>query len=225
MEHLVGWFARGRFSLGGKETTGNLAMTSANLNKSCDPQLISPAEIPTTGWLLSDLTAYAQRQNEFIDQREKSLATNYWMLGLSLSLARKHFSRGQWGKQLEVLGIDKTRASKAMAISRTFADVEELCDKSVDAAYKARARKPTAKRGRSDDENKNDIVDGRTTEENSSPTLRSFLSEVKTQADYWIHEAAFAAPEDSAELLDLLEAALQTLQTAKDYLKKQCGRT
>ena len=115
--------------------------------KSCDPQL--SGEAPTEDWCVERLGEYAQSRHQEIAAEEQSLAQTYWRLSLALNLARQKCTYGQWAKFLDALGIDKTRASKALAIHRTFKTEQSLEGISVQEAYRCRKRKlqkPSAKK-------------------------------------------------------------------------------
>ena len=73
---------------------------STATEKSCDSQLSSEEHYPNSNWPLSELTRYAKTEYASIGQEEESLAATYWRLGHALTLAKRHFNRGQWGKPL-----------------------------------------------------------------------------------------------------------------------------
>jgi hypothetical protein len=93
--------------------------TAMVVEKSFDSQLLPDGE-PNSEWGLDQLGVYAQLQYRQIMDGEKTLTTAYWRLGHSLVLAKHIFRHGHWGQHLRDLRIDKTRASKATAIYRTF---------------------------------------------------------------------------------------------------------
>lgn len=105
--------------------------------KRCDPKPLD-SDAPSHDWPLDRLTDYAQRFNTLINDGERTLAPSYWHLGHALTLARKSFQRGQWQAYLKLIGIDKTRCSKACAIYKTFSQPEALSDLSVEQAYAER---------------------------------------------------------------------------------------
>ena len=108
--------------------------------KSCEPQLLDD-EQPSHSWGLDKLAEFAQEQHRIIVDGEKEQVPAYWRLGQALSLARKQFARGQWGKYLDELEIHKTRASKARAIFRSFQSPKDVAGKSVEEAYGCRDRR------------------------------------------------------------------------------------
>jgi hypothetical protein len=107
--------------------------------KSCGPQLL-PSGYPNTDWNSKQLQNFSRQQNQEILGQEQSLAIVYWRLGTALNLLREDYRHGQWTQELESLGIDKTRASKARAIANTFASEDELANLTVDEAYGKRQR-------------------------------------------------------------------------------------
>ena len=191
--------------------------------KSCDSQLSSEELCPNSEWPLSELTDYAKTEHASIQQEEESLATSYWRLGYALTLAKRHFGRGQWGKYLAEQGIDKTRSSRAMAIYRTFPGMEGLAGKSVDAAYKERKRKKKSNRGKSQDDSDSGLEDKDTNETSDErpDTLQTFLVRLRQDSEHWVHEAAFAPQCEIAELIDLAEQAMSALQEIHCSLQEQ----
>lgn len=115
-------------------------MNASTKSKSCGPQQFPEGE-PTELWTLDELGKYAQRQHRQIVANEQKLAQIYWRLGRALVFARNNFMHGQWGLYLQELGIDRTRASKAKAVFRTFPAIEDLESLTVEEAYARRKRK------------------------------------------------------------------------------------
>ena len=109
--------------------------------ESCGPQLIE-AEIPSRAWGLDRLSAAAVDEYQRLLNDERFLTPHYWRLGRLLGLARKEFQHGQWGAYLNELGIDKTRAAKAMRIYETFTTEQATSELTVAEAYDRRKRKP-----------------------------------------------------------------------------------
>ena len=127
--------------------------------KSCAPPLFDRVAVddatPEEGCGPDLLGDYARAQDAAITRCEQFVTAHYWHLGLVLNLARRHFSRGQWGKSLQELGVDKTRAFWACAIHRTFKQQVPVEGLSVQQAYQRRDRRVgslhrrrAAKRGR-----------------------------------------------------------------------------
>lgn len=139
--------------------------------------------MPHEGWPLDQLNQYARAESSAITQSEQSVTAHYWQLGLALSLARRHFSHGQWGKFLEELGVDKTRASKACAIHRTFKQQELVEGLSVQEAYQRRERKPSTKTRR---------------KMSTGGGFFQWLRDVCKHADFFLDEAACTEPNDAA---------------------------
>ena len=192
--------------------------------KSCGPQLDEENSEPNSDWPLSDLTDFARNENQAIQQNGELLAGSYWRLGHALTLARRHFARGQWGKYLEELGIDKTRSSKAMAIYRTFPCIDKLRGHSVESAYNERVRKKRANRVRdSESEDDSPPTNSEASEAATSGhgTLREFLSCMHAESEHWVHEAAFVEGAEAAEALILCTQALAALQEIHRSLQQQ----
>ena len=179
--------------------------------KSCDPQLLNAAppkpSVPHEDWPLDQLSQYARAQNSAITQSERSVTAHYWQLGLALNLARRHFSHGQWGKFLEEIGVDKTRASKACAIHRTFQQQELVEDLSVQEAYQRRERKP--RKSSTKTRRKKSTCGG----------FSQWLRDVCKHADFFLDEAACTEPNDAASLLPAVNAAIEELTSLRDQLQ------
>lgn len=188
--------------------------TDPNDEKSFEPQLL-PAGPPTAEWGVEQLGVYAQLQHRIIVDGETSLAAVYWRLGHALGLARKDFSRGQWQGYLKKLGIDKTRASKARAIYRTFKEEEQVRGLSVDEAYGRRKRKlAKAKRRKSV---------RKATREQEVGELRTFFGYVSKRADALLDVAGFADPDDAQGLISAVRAAITRLEYLLHHLERQAG--
>jgi len=181
--------------------------------KSCDSQLFD--EQPNEAWDIQRLAAFAQTRHQEIDADEQSLARAYWRLGMALNLARRQFSHGQWAKFLEELGIDKTRASKARAIQRSFDNEDAVEVLSVQEAYRQRKRKsrksgPNKRRRTS--ANKHDRV-----------CIVDWLRDVCQQADFFLDEFASANTEDAANVLPVIDAAVEELSRLRNQLQQRIG--
>lgn len=111
--------------------------------KSCDPQHFE-AEVPSHSWDLDRLSAVARIEHAAILDEERSTTARYWRLGQVLHLARKQFAHGQWLRYLQELGIEKTRAVKAMRIFETFSTETQTTELTVAEAYDKRRRRPRA---------------------------------------------------------------------------------
>ena len=181
--------------------------------KSCDPQLFMDGE-PDSKWGLDDLGGYAQSQHRAIADGEQTLAPCYWRLGLALNLARRQLSRRQWGRFLQERNIDKTRASKARAIHRTFPTENVVEGLSVQEAYRRRERK--VKRQNSGESTVEESVT-----EAPCDDLLSFLQKVRARADFFMDDAGFTEPGDTDMLLAALSDAVVGLEKLRDLVERQ----
>jgi hypothetical protein len=100
-------------------------------------------------------------------------------------VAREKFKHGNWGQHLKTLGIDKTRASKAVAIFKANPSEEEAAALSVAEAYAKRQRKKTP---RSEPPVLSDKAE-----------FRQFLRNTSSEAEKYIHLAAFLEPAEASE--------------------------
>ncbi len=94
-------------------------------DKCCTPQHF-PTGYPTAEWLPEELGTYAQAEHHAILDDARKLAARYWRLGLALNLLRANFDHGHWERLLRDLNIEKSKASRARAIGRTFQREEDL---------------------------------------------------------------------------------------------------
>ena len=191
------------------------------IEKSCDSQFSEQERSPNSDWPLDELTDYAKTAHTSIKDDEESLAAAYWRLGHALTLAKRHFGRGQWGKYLAECGIDKTRSSKSMAIYRTFPEITGLAGKSVDAAYKERKRKKGKRGSNSSADSQLGSSDVHKPSEDQEATLRTFLVQLREDAEHWVHEASFVAQADTAQLIELVEQSMSVLQEIHHSLQEQ----
>ena len=76
-----------------------------------------------------------------IEAQERHLSVAYWRLGRALLLARKHFGHGQWERYLKSLGIEKTRAFRAMAIAKGYDTEQMVAALNIEQAFQQRPRK------------------------------------------------------------------------------------
>jgi hypothetical protein len=181
--------------------------------KSCDPQLLDEAllndSVPQKDWGLDQLSHYARTQNAAITRCEHSLTTRYWHLGLALNLARPNFCRGQWGPFLQELGVDKTRASKACAIHRTFKSQKSVKGLSVQEAYqrrKRKSRKSSTKKRR---------------KRKTPAGLIQWLSGVCKKADFFLDEAAATNPNQAESLLSAIDAAIEQMTALRNQVPQR----
>jgi hypothetical protein len=183
--------------------------------KSFDPQLLPEGE-PTSEWGLDQLSVYAQLQHRQIMDGEKLLSPSYWRLGRALVLAKKAFKHGNWGQHLKNLGIDRTRASKAVAIFRTFDKEQDVAGLRVDEAYDRRERKQGEKptnAGR-----KNVAV------KKDAKILRASIGRIAQKTGSVIHTAAFAEPKDAKQLIPVVRRAIQQLEELLGFLEEQAAK-
>lgn len=176
---------------------------NAPSSKSCDPQLL----LPEDDWGLDRLGEFAREQAGLIDDAECSRTVIYWRLGLALSLARRHFSRGQWGKYLGEFGIEKTRASKACAIFRTFEQEDSVKPLSVQQAYQQRQRKKSKSSSKKRSGNL------------PQPSFLAWLREVCSKADFFLDEVSCANAEEAKTLLPAIDVTIDELQKLRDRLQ------
>ncbi len=178
--------------------------------KSCTTQHF-PTGTPSQEWTPEQLHVYAQSQHQAILDDERTLALKYWRLGLALSLLRKNFNYGQWEQLLGTLGIEKTKASRARAIARTFTDEAEVAGLTVQEAYERRSlnqpQQSTDSPGHSAEAEK----------------FHRFLDRVAKTADGFIDFAGFAEPHEATELLSALDRSLTKLEQLRGFLRRQSG--
>jgi len=173
--------------------------------ESCGSQLLPEGE-PSSDWGVDQLGLYAQHEHRKIIEGERYLTAGYWRLGHALSLARKYLAHGQWKHYLKQLGIEKTRASKACAIYKSFSQADEVKQFSVEEAYaqrkrgKSQAATPSSARGRS--------------------TIANFITTTCKKAEDLIDEAAFLEDEEATALIPRLNEAIERLTRLLNYLSR-----
>jgi hypothetical protein len=182
--------------------------------RSCGPQLL-PEGQPNNEWGLDQLSVYAQLQYRQIIDGETGLARCYWRLGHVLILAKNAFGHGQWTRYLHELRIDKTRATRARAIRRTFADEEQVAQLTVEDAYAQRERKRSAKAG------SEEPSEEKTPVPKDVQGLRRSVSRIAKQAGTVIHDAAFAEREEAVILIPAVRKAIRELQQLLQFLEQQ----
>ncbi|MBI1247738.1 hypothetical protein GC197_07790 [bacterium] len=168
---------------------------------------------PNEAWDVERLGAFAQARHQEIDTDEQSLARAYWQLGLALNLARRQFSQGQWAKFLNEQGIDKTRASKARAIQRSFDTENSVEGLSIQEAYRKRKRKsrksgPTKKSRKST--NKHERVN-----------IAEWLRDVCQQVDIFLDEVSSTDTDDAANVLPAIDAAVEELNRLRSQVQQR----
>jgi len=184
-------------------------MTSRAVNtKSCGPQqLVTDESLATLG--IEDLAKRARTENQRIDAVECKLSKHYWNLGQILARIRQQFLHGQWEKFLLQQEIDRTRAAKALAIFRSFPEVETLAELTVEQAYKQRTRKTRKPARRS------------TVTTESSDPLQASLSQICQQADSWLEITNTADAESANRWLVALADAIRRLQLLQDSCRRR----
>jgi len=183
--------------------------------KSCGTPQPLPTAQPSNEWLPEQLKTYAQAQYRQIIDGESYLTPPYWRLGHALVLAKKTFTHGQWTHYLEELGIDKTRASKARAIYRTFTGEEDVAGLTVEEAYARRRRKkPRATPGSASDA---------AGPQRNSRSLRTSVGSISKRTAAVIHDAAFVAPEEATILIPAVRKAIHELQELLGALEQQAA--
>lgn len=181
--------------------------------KSCEPQLLD--EQPNEAWDVERLGAFAQVRHHEIETDERSLARAYWWLGLALNLARRQFSHGQWARFLEELGIEKTRASKARAIQRSFETEDSVEGLSVQEAYRNRkrsSRKSGPRKKRRKTTNKDERV-----------CIVDWLRDVCQQVDVFLEEVSTDDTEDAASVLPAIDMAVEELNRLRNQIQQRIG--
>ena len=173
-----------------------------NTDKGCGPQLLD-CETPSDDWEIGRLGDFAATEHSAILADEIKLAPRYWRLGLALNLARKQFRHGKWMEFLNSYAIDKTRASKARAIHRTFKSEQDLDGLTVDEAYSRRERR----RGE------------RTSDpEDAIQKLRAYLQPLIDCVDDVVNEAQWNPREVVSELLSDVDQAISALERLRQVL-------
>jgi len=184
---------------------------SPNDSKVCDSPQTLPTGSPTNEWQPEQLSFFAQIQYHQIVDEEARLTRPYWRLGHALELAKKSFGHGQWAQYLKGLGIDQTRASKARAIYRAFAQEADVAKLTVEEAYAQRPRKRP-----------HGSVDSAGSKKRVSP-LRSSVGKIAQRTGAVIHAAACAAPADAVILIPAVRKAIHELQTLLEFLERQAA--
>lgn len=181
--------------------------------KSCDPQLFANGE-PSNEWGLEELGVYAKMQYDHILSGEKLLTPAYWRLGHALELAKQAFRHGKWAQYLKDRGIDKTRASKARSIYRTFDRPEEVAELTIEEAYAKRQRQRSQSA---------EPKDGSAHAPKDVQRLRKSISSISKRTGDVIHDAAFAEPGEAVILIPAVRKAISELQELLKCLEQQAG--
>lgn len=186
----------------------------APIEKSCgEPQLL-PSSEPNNEWFPEQLSTYAQTQYQQILDGETHLTRPYWRLGHALSIAKQSFGHGQWEQYLKSLGIDPTRASKARAIYRTFANENDVEHLTVEEAYARRKKRSTAPPA---------AAPNAANAKKSPQALRKSISKIADRTGAVVHDAAFAAADEATILIPAVRKAIRELQALLEILEQQAG--
>ena len=172
--------------------------------KGCGPQLC-PSGSPRAEWAPDQLRDYSQSQYQAILEDERTLAVTYWRLGAALNLLRESSRHGQWQQFLGTLGIDKTRASKARVIARTFADEDQLAGLTVQEAYRRRRRNEP-----SDLSSDRDVAF----------RLRRLLVRVAQTANRFMDLVDIAEPDVASEVQAALDSGIADLERLRALLNR-----
>jgi hypothetical protein len=168
---------------------------------------------PTAEWTIEELTIYAQAQCDQIQSEEHTMAVAHWRLGQALNMLRKNFHHGHWEKLLKDLRLEKSKASRARALAKTFATEQEVAGLTVKEAYDRRAR--PQRRAPKMSGRPNCALKG----------LRQFLTHVAKKADSYLDEAAFADGTSASETLPAVAAAIEKLRMLQTHLGKQADES
>lgn len=183
---------------------------SITATKCFAPQHLPEGE-PSSSWDLATLEQYAQRQDQALIAREQGLAADYWLLGTALRLLRKQFQHGQWCRYLTSLGIDRTRACKAMAIAQTFVAPEETASLNVAEAYSQRRRRTRREQAAQMDE---------TSENSPVESLERGLADVGAQLQRQTAALPQLSPPQARTLLALARDAADRLAQLTRYFEQ-----
>ena len=183
----------------------------AKIEKSCGPQHLDD-ERPSSNWGLDKLGEFARQQQRRIVDGEQELTFVYWKMGQALEFARKQLTHGQWGAYLGDLGIEKTRASKARAIFRTFPSLQDVEGKSLEEAYQCRERRQEQPQRAAKRKPKS-----------KGKALKAFLGSVPKEAEAMLSQAATMQPPEARKLITAIDAAIENLQRLRETLAAQAA--
>lgn len=183
-----------------------------NDNKGCGPQPLPNSE-PTEAWGRDELGDYARVQHQQIVVGEKQLTPVYWRLGRALALAKEAVRHGEWSDYLAKHGIDKTRASKARTIFRTFDREEDVAELTVAESYAMRRSKQA-------DETTGDS-EGGTQSQEGVQRLRRSITKITERTEAALEDADRLDSAGAAALVPLVRDAAETLHALLAYLEKQ----
>jgi hypothetical protein len=181
-------------------------------DKSCTPQLF-PFGQPNPEWLPEQLIAFVLAQYRVILNSERVLSAEYWRFGTALEVLRTTFDHGQWEQFLKNSQIDKSKASRARAIARTFAKEEDLANLTVQQAYERRDRKQ-----------RRPAAASQTPQQTEPGRFEKFLVHVSKVAEPFINDAGFAEPNEAAVLLPTLDQVLAKFTRIRALLREQIAK-
>jgi len=117
-----------------------LPRTEESLVQTCLTIVPAADSVPVANDI-EKLEITAQAINLTITQGEQSLAAAYWELGDTLLQLRPLYSRGEWEGNLARLGIEQTRAKRAIWFRRNYATLDQAEQvESPTKAFAARSR-------------------------------------------------------------------------------------
>lgn len=186
--------------------------------KSCDPQLLD-IEAPSHAWPLKRLTAAVQEAHAAILAEERSTTSRYWQLGQLLHLARQQFAHGHWNCYLKELGIEKTRAVKAMRIFETFATAAQTQGLTVAEAYAKRKRRPRA--AKSQRAHVTEAHEPSTLPGETKRTWSQFAAAIVAEVDCQQDEVELMAAVDIRRALAEVDRAVTALRRLEERLQRR----
>jgi hypothetical protein len=186
--------------------------------KSCIVQPMG-SEQPASAWTPDKLGEHARVIHDRIATSEQSLTGDYWLLGQTLDQAKKYFNHGQWSRFLTDYGIDKTRASRARSIRRTFSSPDDVKDLTLKQAYEARRRQANKPKSRGAASRKTRVeIDPQPV---AQVTLKSFLKLDDCTQDRLLDEIKFTNASDLPVLLTEFEQLQGFLTHLRSALQKR----
>jgi hypothetical protein len=189
--------------------------------QSCDPQLID-TDLPSRSWGLDRLSAAAVDAYRRLLNDERFLTSHYWRLGHLLTLARKEFHRGQWGAYLKQLGIDKTRAAKAMRIYETFSTEQATSELTVAEAYDRRQRRLRVARSKG----RSPAAEAEASPQPSSaPGWSQFAQAITSAVERQLEDVEFWTANEVVIALAEVQRAATSLRQLEDRLRGLGGPT
>jgi hypothetical protein len=193
-------------------------MPSDSDGESCDPQHLME-DVPSHTWDLDRLSAVARTEHAAILVEEESTTARYWRLGQVLHLARKQFAHGQWLRYLQELGIETTRAVKAMRIFESFSTEVQTKELTVAEAYDKRRRRPrTTSQRRTAGEC---VQENNTPNAASAPSWSRFAASIVAEVERRWDETSFMDADETATALAGVGRAIVALQRLEMQLRQR----